>query len=228
LASFVAGKLITIKECPTIDVLKQTFHFTIDHQKKQVVNQWLSVHQTHKHIILLAPNTTWESKHWPANNWVDLVKQGANDDFFCQHAQYFLLGYDFGGMAKAFAQACKGIDGTLTCVPRWDLQTIAYLLTKTTLLIAPDTGILHLGDFLDCKTIGIFGPTSKIKHGPFWQKDNIANAFQINCQHYYKKKHGKTQKTIFEQDCMYKLKPEILFKRIYAILQKLVMIRGDL
>ena len=98
-----------------------------------------------------------------------------------------------------------------------------YLISKSSLLIAPDTGLLHIADFLGQKSIGIFGPTSLKKHGPFLSSANIKNAIQVNCPHYYQKTHGKigknNKKDSIKHDCMYKLSSESLFKKILQVLR---------
>ena len=93
------------------------------------------------------------------------------------------------------------------------MQT-AYLIHKSNLLVAPDTGLLHLADFLQKKTIGIFGPTKAIKHGPFLLHENVQNVIQVECPHYYKKTHGFFLTSGNKNNCMYKLSPENLAKKI--------------
>ena len=116
-----------------------------------------------------------------------------------ENIETILLGKDFGDQAAQLAQT------GVTCAPKWDLLTVAYLLQKTDLLIAPDTGILHLGDFLGTTTIGLFGPTLASRHGPFLSQKNVRNAIQIPCEHSYQKTHG-------EVDCMEKFGHEDLWE----------------
>jgi len=96
--------------------------------------------------------------------------------------------------------------------PRWNLSATAYLISKAHLLVAPDTGLLHIADFLGISTIGIFGPTSAKKHGPFLNGKNKNNVLQIKCPHVYQRTHGNPGK------CMHKLSPDVLVAKITSIL----------
>lgn len=49
---------------------------------------------------------------------------------------------------------------------------MSYLIKKSALVIAPDTGLLHLADFLGTPALGLFGPTDKKRSGPFWSTVN--------------------------------------------------------
>ncbi|MCK4517606.1 hypothetical protein KAT92_02435, partial [Candidatus Babeliales bacterium] len=91
-----------------------------------------------------------------------------------------LIGQNFGQAAQELAKHIKQENLSVALAPAWDLLTTAYLLQKTDLLIAPDTGLLHLADFLGKKTIGLFGPTLASKHGPFLTTHNISRAIQTN------------------------------------------------
>ena len=44
---------------------------------------------------------------------------------------------------------------------------LACLLTKTELLITGDSGVMHLGSYLNIPVVAIFGPTSEEKYGPW-------------------------------------------------------------
>ena len=177
LASDVIQKLMPdVHSCPSIGELQKSFELRIPEEKKRVVNKWLNEHGL-QNFIANAPNTTWPSKHWPLGHWKKFID-------ICPH-KIVLIGESFGDQAKELAQSCN----KLHVAPKWDLLTIAYLIKKTDLLIAPDTGILHLADFLQTKTIGLFGPTLATKHGPFLTPDNVRNAVQIECPHRYKKSH---------------------------------------
>ncbi len=173
-------------------------------------------------FIALAPNTTWQSKHWPEENWFKLIKLLLQDKTFTNKYSIVLIGKDFGQQAQNLANKIKTENLNVFCAPSWNLISTNYLISKSSLLVAPDTGLLHIADFLEKKAIGIFGPTSSKKHGPFLSASNIKNAIQVNCPHHYQKTHGNigknNKKYSIKHDCMYKLSPESLFKKILQVL----------
>jgi heptosyltransferase I len=195
LTSQVICTLTNKKTCPSIDELSKSFFLNIP-----------AIQSYGTPFISLAPNTTWPSKHWPAQNWIVLCDMLAQSGI-----KTVLIGKDFGQCASDVADYIKNKNLPITISPKMDLLATAALIKKSKLLIAPDTGLLHLADFLGIETIGIFGPTLASKHGPFLNIKNIHNAIQINCPHRYQKIHA-------EFNCMKQLLPEQLFK---IILEKL-------
>ncbi len=55
-----------------------------------------------------------------------------------------------------------------------DLYELAYLMTKLHLYISSDTGPMHIAASMGCKTIGLFGPNTPVRFGPFPPHSNIA------------------------------------------------------
>ena len=208
------------KNCPTIQELKKTFFLNFSQKSKAVVNKWISENKIEK-LIAIAPNTTWLSKEWPSDNWARLLEK-LTQHYTDSKTSIVLVGKDFGKQAQDLANYIKHKKLKVYIAPKWDLLSTSYLIQKSSLLIAPDTGLLHIADFLQIKTIGIFGPTSAKKHGPFLLDTNIKNAIQIKCPHYYQKTHGnpkeKTVKDSIQANCMYKLSQEDLFEKILTIL----------
>ncbi len=216
------------KTCPTMDSIKDSFKLTIPEQDKDIVNSWLKQNKLNNFIIL-SPNTTWPSKHWPEDNWTKLIEIVSND---LNNHSVVLIGKDFGLQAKNIYEFCNKNNIKISVTPKWNLLQTAYLIYKSNLLIAPDTGILHIADFLQKKSIGIFGPTLAKKHGPFLLKENIKNAIQIKCPHFYQKTHrkktrvlkhlmfGKSKTSSNIDNCMYKLSPEDLVQRITEVIKK--------
>lgn len=194
---------------PTIENLKESFTLNIPPESKNRVNEWLQSNEISEFIII-APNTTWPSKHWPEKYWKQLLRKLSSA--VIGKNKIVLLGKFFGQPGRNLAKFCKQENLPICSPPKFDLIETAHLISKANLLIAPDTGLLHLADFLNTKTIAIFGPTSVKKHGPFLNYDNIKNAIQVPCTHYYQKSHGNDDDP--KENCMYQLKPEDLFEKI--------------
>ena len=199
--------------CPSIQSFKKNFFLKIPNNYKQKVQQWLKINNIKK-CILLIPNTTWPSKHWPIEHWrsflllLESYLQKTSSDY-----STVLVGKNFGNQANKLSEFIQQKQLKTAIAPNWNLLITASLIAQSKLIVAPDTGLLHLADFMGTKTIGIFGPTLVKKHGPFLLDENKKNAIQIKCPHLYKKHHdGK--------DCMNKLLPIQLFKIVLRIINK--------
>lgn len=199
-------------QTPNIEVLKKDFKLNISEEKKTVVKDWLKKNSI-KNFIALTPNTTWISKEWPTQNWKCLFDYLNTTN---KHS-IVLIGKNFGTQASELSKYIEEKKLNFFIAPSWDLLTTSYLISKTELFIAPDTGLLHMADFLNKKTIGIFGPTLVKKHGPFFNQANIKNAIQIKCSYLYKRSHKKN-KLGTNHNCMYNLTPESLFAKIKQVL----------
>lgn len=208
-------------QCPTIGELKKDFSFNFNQAGKNTVNDWLKTKQIER-FILLCPNTTWETKHWPNELWIEFIKLTSQEKL---QYKMLLVGQQFGKAANKLAQLCQEKNLPVFIVPAWNLNTTAYLISKTDLLIAPDTGLLHLADFLNTTTIGIFDPTSKELQGPFLKDINIENAIQTGnilqpgFQVTNNMNQSNFQKSTPYQANMCKLQPSMLLDKVLHILK---------
>jgi ADP-heptose:LPS heptosyltransferase len=60
-----------------------------------------------------------------------------------------------------------GLSARAILAPPTDLAELSSLLRRTSLLIANDTGPLHLGAALGTACLGLFGPTRAERNGPY-------------------------------------------------------------
>lgn len=184
---------------PTLTQLQKNYPLSIPIAFQKKVINWMEEHKIFNPIAL-SPNTTWNSKHWAVESWQQLIL------LLSKHQPYpiVLLGAHMGGQA---AQLATLSTPNFFVAPAFDLLTTSYFLKQAQLLVAPDTGILHLADAVGTPMLGLFGPTSPKIHGPIISGTHLKNTLKITCPHQYEKKHG----TI---DCMDQLKPEIIAKLI--------------
>lgn len=217
LTSFVASELGGFSYCPATYELAKNFVFDVDEQRQRAVDTWFVDRDLEgKRVVILAPNTTWREKHWPVEYWVRLIELW-RESSECGSFEFVLVGKDHGAAAYEVYSDCLRLGIKLLIAPKWDLAALAHAVKRSSLIIAPDTGIVHLADFLNIGTIALFGPTNKDIHGPFWSPDNVRNACQIpgTC---CPQKCIKKQNTVFCPGGMYTLKPEELFERVCGCL----------
>lgn len=210
LAGDVIASLTQAKNLPTVQSLASSLKLSFSDLIQKNIRGWLATISMQP-IIALAPNTTWPSKHWPTEQWLELCK--------LIHQTYptyaiVLLGTHHGQAAANLKLWADKNKIQLSIAPSWNLLEIAYFLQHVAIMIAPDTGLLHLADFLGVQSVGIFGPTSKEKHGPWLRTYNQKNAIQVPCPHTYQKTHGQNV------NCMNKLMASTVMHHIEIILTK--------
>jgi len=211
LAGFAAYDLEPHAACPSVNKLQSSFLLSFQNEEKAAVAAWLAAENISS-FIALCPNTTWDSKHWPHDYWVAFVEQLQSSRY--QNRPLVVVGSSFGPAAKNLLDSLRMRGVPVHAMPAWNLTTTGYALKHAELVLAPDTGLLHLCDYLGVKTVGIFGPTLKKRHGPFLDGDNVKQALQIPCQHLYKKEHGQNH-----ADCMTAFTPDAMMEHITSILQ---------
>ncbi|MFA5306118.1 MAG: lipopolysaccharide heptosyltransferase I [Candidatus Babeliales bacterium] len=220
LASDVLATCGSHTECPTIQELKKDFFLETPPAKQNLVDRWLHDRNITSYVLLF-PNTTWPSKHWPLHRWQELIKLITSH--YNPHS-FILGGSTLGKQAADLAYIIQSQGLPIHILPPFDLISIAHLIKKSALVIAPDTGVLHLTDFLGIPSLGIFGPTTVEKHGPFLSHRNQQNAIQVTCPHIARKQHAHKKHGSVLYDCMEQLDAAT----VNNALRKILGLKGSL
>lgn len=119
--------------------------------------------------VVLLPGAGRPDKHWNIERFRLLAERLAK-----------LLGMKSlvaWGPAERHLAEDVAADGTATVAPPTDLRQLAFLLRHSRLVIAGDTGPLHLADALGTPVIGLFGPTDPRRNGPYGQPDQVVESW---------------------------------------------------
>jgi heptosyltransferase-2 len=111
-------------------------------------------------IVALAPGARWATKRWPAERFAEVASAlGA------EGASVVLAGGPGDREAfAAFAAACKvPVAADLSPLP---LDALAAALARASLLVACDSGPVHLASAVGTPALSLFGPTSAVRWGP--------------------------------------------------------------
>ncbi len=104
-----------------------------------------------REFIALAAGTRWPSKDWPKGHWVELASLLAARNY-----SLVLLGNE----SDTFE-----IPDALDLCGKTSLSELVFVLSRARAVIGSDSGILHLGDALGIRALGLFGPTSARRTG---------------------------------------------------------------
>ncbi len=110
-------------------------------------------------VVVLSPGAGWGAKRWPAGRYGqvagELAKMGCRVVVNAGPAE-----------AQLAAELVTASDGAAVALDATLGQLIA-LVRRSSLLIAGDTGPLHLACAMGKPVVGIFGPTDPARNGPF-------------------------------------------------------------
>ncbi len=110
-------------------------------------------------FCVLAPTAGWGAKVWPAERYGEVARELAG------------AGYDVivnavdrkDAVAAAVVEASGGVARAVAST----VAQMTALLRGSSLVIAGDTGPLHLAAALGRPVVGLFGPTDPARNGPF-------------------------------------------------------------
>ena len=115
-------------------------------------------------FVLLNPGGGWASKLWPAQRFGALAQGIADRGLQC----LVTWGPGEEGLADRVVAASAG--AARRCFPTTLLEYLE-LARRARLVVASDTGPLHLACAVRTPVVGIFGPTDPARNGPFSPRD---------------------------------------------------------
>jgi len=134
--------------------------------------------------VLLAPGATWPVKQWPVESWKLLIEG------LLAWTDRPLLVLQPPGKDNPWGQLGELIPASRGGVlPVLDLSRVLSLISRASLLVSVDGGVMHTGVGLGIPTIGLFGPTDPnlwfpyTNAGPFRVLTSNATCAPCNLHH---------------------------------------------
>ncbi|HVA72817.1 MAG TPA: glycosyltransferase family 9 protein [Candidatus Limnocylindrales bacterium] len=122
---------------------------------------------TVKEFFVVSPGGGWGSKCWPAERYGALCR--ALTERYGWRAVI-----SFGPGERGLAETVQREAGSpQPLVELFTLAQLMALLRRAKLLVAGDTGPLHLASALGTPVVGLYGPTDPARNGPFSHRDIV-------------------------------------------------------
>ena len=131
-----------------------------------------------KTLALLNVGAAWETKRWYADRWVRLIENIKNSEIFA----VLLWGTE---VEQALAKEICEKSG-VPMVPLLSLKEVLALIKRADILISGDTFALQAAGAFSTPVVGLFGPTTPSRNGPFRDHDRVV-FHELECSHCYKK-----------------------------------------
>ncbi|MCI0531701.1 MAG: glycosyltransferase family 9 protein, partial [candidate division Zixibacteria bacterium] len=150
-------------------------------------------------LVAMAPGAKWETKRWDMEKFISVAKQ------LRSHKDIRLLALGSREESVLLSEFSKDVEGCLS-FPGIELPAVAALLSKCSLLIGNDSGLMHMAAALNVSTIAIFGPTHpRLGFAPNGDKAVILTSNQpcSPCS-----LHGRSKCFQPSRYCMDKITPE--------------------
>lgn len=184
----------------------------VSQEVKSYVDELLKDIDKDKPIVIFAPATTWQSKHWLEEYWSELLDKVTPDN------NVIFTGADADKSLIDRITSMARTRNYLSLAGKTNLYELIELFNRSDIVIAPDTGPAYIANATEKPAIiMISGSTSHKRTCPYGEK-HTAIAAGLSCQPCHKKRcYRKT----LQMECMSKITPET----ILAILnEKLTLI----
>lgn len=152
-------------------------------------------------FAVLLPGTNWVTKRWPVEHFAALVKP--------LEVRFGLKTVVAGGPYEA--SIAGQIGATYDVTTKTTLRQLVALLERASVVIANDSGPMHIATALGKPLVTMFGPTNPVRTGPFERMDSVVRV-GLPCSPCY-------SKTCSHVSCLTWLYPEMVLARVARELQ---------
>lgn len=179
-------------------------------------------------LVVVSPGTTWSTKFWPTSMYAELAGRLASSG--CEVVAAW-AGPAESDMADEIAAAGSGVHKA----PPTSLMELRGLLQRSDLLVANDSGPMHIAVAVGIPTLALFGPTDPGRNGPYGMDDpdrgvraltladgaaqqigdqSVGAGRLLDCQHCWKKECARG-----DLACLHKLQVDDVFDAARALLE---------
>lgn len=163
-----------------------------------------TLHSWPRPWVVVSPGSRWETKRWPTRHFAELLSR---------------VRHSFGGstilvgstderlLTRAIAAAIPALD----LAGRTSLPQLAALLARANVVLANDSGPLHLAAALGRPIVAPYTCTTIRKHGPYNLKGAVES--RVPCAGSYLKRCSR-------MDCMAELTPDRLWPVLAEVLAR--------
>ena len=123
--------------------------------------------------IAIAPKSRWDSKNWPAENFLEVAKKSAE-----RGAEVFIVGGKGDGDEFGIQNPESKIRNTCG---KLSLLESAALIESCDCLVTNDSGPMHIAAALGVKCVAVFGPTDATRTGPYGEGHTVLRAPEGVC-----------------------------------------------
>ena len=126
-------------------------------------------------FVLLNPGTAWPSKCWDASRYGQLAQR-----LLETHGLRSAVSWGPGEETLARSVSDEAA-GAAVLLPETGIADLAAYLRAASVVVAGDTGPLHLAAALGTPVVGIYGPSDPDRNGP-WSPDDCVVSRYAECQ----------------------------------------------
>ncbi|HVO73552.1 MAG TPA: glycosyltransferase family 9 protein [Ignavibacteriaceae bacterium] len=144
-----------------VPIISKKIHCYVSELNIELGKESLNKSLNGKTIVGIIPSGGWPSKRCDASKWVEICRTIRN-----KHDVVFLILWGPGDEEDA-EYINKNLPDIAVLAPQTDLSAMMGLIKVCDVVIANDSGPMHIAAAFGIPTLGIFGPTDPKNHGPY-------------------------------------------------------------
>lgn len=184
---------------------KKIFYACGDEEKIFAEKFFKANNLLNKFVVGILPAGGWASKKCEPKKWIEICKLIEN-----QFNITFLILWGPEDYGDAIA-IHNGLNNNSVLAHQTWFNQMSALIEKCNVIIANDSGPMHVAAALNVPTVGIFGPTDPKKHGPYNKNSTYVIKEELDCiicnELECPKKH----------ECMFELENEKVLNAVLSI-----------
>jgi len=128
------------------------------------IDDWLAAHglKPQRRLVVLNPGAGRADKRWPVSHFATLARALAQEA-----GADVVVAWGPGEESAALGIVDGAATAGVLLAPPTDLAALIALLRRASVMVAADTGPLHLAAALGTPCVGLYGPTSPERNGPY-------------------------------------------------------------
>ncbi len=159
-----------------VKIISKNIHYYVGAEEKSFADNYFLKHNlSDKTIIGIIPSGGWESKRCDKEKWVEICKAAVKEF----HCKIFVIWGPGDETDAEFIKSNLGDDCLLAS--KTSIPQMAALIEKCNVVIANDSGPMHIAAALRIPTLGIFGPTDPKAHGPYSPDSDYIIKDDLDC-----------------------------------------------
>lgn len=144
--------------------------FFVPSETKEMVKTKYKDELKDRKLVIFNPGANWPPKRWPVEGFVSLGRRLISE----YGAAIGVIGYSEEERALGM-EVLKGLqDGdALDLTGKVSLSELGALLGMASLFVTNDTGTLHIGSAVGVPVVGLYGPSSPERYGPWGTRHRV-------------------------------------------------------
>jgi len=159
-----------------VPIISKNIHYHINKNSREKADRFIKeLNLINKIIIGIIPSGGWESKRCDAEKWIEICRELINK------FDVFLLLLWGPGDEKDVDKIKSKLKHDILLSPETDVDEMSALINNCDVIIANDSGPMHIAAALDVPTLGLFGPTNPKNHGPYNTNSDYIIKDDLHC-----------------------------------------------